>query len=531
MTSAWKTKPRAFVGCTLLVLALGLLRPGSVQPAPDSQGDDPLPVTILFTNDIESAFDPTPAYWRSDLELIGGVAQLATLIEVQRATEPNVFLFDSGDIFTGTLSKLTRGELPFELMLTMGYDAMCIGNHEFEYGWETFATLKNRVSFPVLGANLFYKGTQIPYTQPYTVFERNGIRLAVIGILGQDAATALIPSNIAGVDVLDPIPILTRLVPELRQDVDLVVLLTHQGDTAPMQTDDEWRPEIQRDITADRYVAGKVPGIDVLLGGHADAGTRTPVVHPVTGTIIMQTFGQAQHLGVLQLQLNRMTRQIERFEGKLLDVDSNKLRPNETVWTKLKTYRNQFPEMLKPVGRTTQRINRQYNQESDLGNLFADILRSHTGADIGLMPSGALRKDLPKGPVTRMDLLDAFPFTDRIAIVELTGRTLRNIVEQGLSLERGMLQVSGMTVTYDPGAQALNRAIEIKVAGVVLSDSSRYQVATIEILAAGGDRYEQFNEALQVSYVESTYADALQQYFASVGVVELPPRGRLNSRP
>lgn len=518
----------ALVLCVLLTIATGL-GPGGAWAASHSDGSDNVNVTILFTNDIESAFDPTPAYWRPDLELIGGVAQLATLIDRYRVREPNVFLFDSGDIFTGTLSKLTRGELPFELMLSMGYDAMCIGNHEFEYGWQTFAALKNRVSFPVLGANLFYKDTQIPYTQPFAIFERNGVRLAVIGILGQDAATALIPSNIAGVDVLDPVPILTDLVPQLRRDVDLIVLLTHQGNTAPMQTDDEWRPEVQRDIGADLHLAGQVHGIDILLGGHADAGTRTPVVHPTTGTVIMQTFGQAQHLGVLQLQLNRRTRQMESFEGKLVEVDSNSLRPNETVWAKLESYRNQFPDMLQPVGQTAQRLNRQYNQESDLGNLFADILRSHTGAAIGLMPSGALRKDLPKGKVSRMDLLDAFPFTDRIAIVKLTGRTLRGIIEQGLSLERGIIQVSGLSVTYNPHAPAMHRALAIKVAGEELSDDKHYQVATIEILAAGGDRYEQFHEALSVSYLESSYADALQQHFAAAGVVGLPSAGRLVS--
>jgi len=205
----------------------------------EEKNEDVRTVTLLFTNDFESAYDPTEAFWRDDMSRIGGGSQLAYFIDSMRSQASNPFLFDAGDIFTGTLAKLTLGELPFELMITMDYDAMAIGNHEFEYGWEEFASQKNRVSFPVLGANLFYKGTEIPYAQPYAILERNGIRIGVIGILGQDAATALIPSNIAGIEVKDPKAVVKQAVDILRPEVDLIVLLTHQGKTAPMQTDDE----------------------------------------------------------------------------------------------------------------------------------------------------------------------------------------------------------------------------------------------------------------------------------------------------
>jgi 5'-nucleotidase / UDP-sugar diphosphatase len=210
----------------LLIILLTVLQPAY---AVDSKI-----VTLLFTNDFESTYDPVPAFWRDDMERIGGIAQMATLVDDLRGSEANVFLFDSGDIFTGILAKLTLGEISFELMNTMAYDAMAIGNHEFEYGWRELERQKHRVPFPVLGANLFYKGTDIPFAQPYSIIERNGIRIGVIGILGQDAATALNPPNIAGLDVRDPKVIVPEYVKLLRPDVDLIVLLTHQGKTAPM---------------------------------------------------------------------------------------------------------------------------------------------------------------------------------------------------------------------------------------------------------------------------------------------------------
>ena len=102
--------------------------------APAQDASDDIVVTLIFTNDMESAYEPVPAWWRDDIERIGGIAELTTLIKNIRRDEPNVFLFDSGDIFTGALSRLTDGALMFEFMITMGYDAMAIGNHEFDYG-------------------------------------------------------------------------------------------------------------------------------------------------------------------------------------------------------------------------------------------------------------------------------------------------------------------------------------------------------------------------------------------------------------
>jgi len=181
--------------------------------------------TILFTNDVESAYDPIPAFWLDDIELIGGLAEMTTLIDEIREKESAVFLFDAGDIFTGALAKKSQGQLSFELMISMGYDAMAIGNHEFEYGTEIIAWEKNRAPFPVLGANLFYKGTDHPFAQAHAIIERNGIRIGVIGIMGQDAATAIIPSYIAPLDVHPPAAAVQKSVDAIRDEVDLVVLL------------------------------------------------------------------------------------------------------------------------------------------------------------------------------------------------------------------------------------------------------------------------------------------------------------------
>lgn len=484
-------------------------------------------VTLLFTNDVESAYEPVDAYWRDDLDSIGGLPQLATLIDQQRRSEPNTFLFDAGDIFTGTLARLTQGELSFELMLTMGYDAMAIGNHEFEYGWKILSEQMARAPFPVLGANLLYRDTDIGFAQPWTIIERNGVRIGVIGILGQDAATALIPSNIAGLEVLDPVATVQRYVAKLRDQVDLIVVLTHQGATAPMQTDDEADPTVQRGNAENYALAGAVPGIDVILAGHTDAGTREPIVHSETNTLIMQTYGQGQHLGWLQITLDARTGERIAFDGKLIEVDSDNLEPHPLVSEKLSAYQARFPEIFDVLTVSEQTIGRRYYGESDLGNLFADILRDHTASEVALMPSGALRADLPAGEVRRVDVLDAFPFEDRMAVMTMPGGVLATIIEQGLSLERGMLQLSGMSVTYDFSQPIGQRLVSATIHGEPLEPGRSYRVSTLEILAKGGDAYHQFKEAVLESMSTERYAEVLERTLASRPTVVTPVRGRL----
>ena len=480
-------------------------------------------VTLLFTNDLESAYDPVEAWWRDDTEQLGGIAQLATLISQTRAAATTAFLFDAGDIFTGTLAKRTRGAVAFDLMSAMDYDAMVIGNHEFEYGWQVLAKQKNRVAFPVLGANLFYKDTQHPFAQPWAIIERNGVRVGVIGVMGRDAATALIPSNIAGLDVHDPVEVVRQHVNTLRAEVDLIVVLTHQGPTAPMQTDKEADPEVQRGNAANLALAGAVPGIDVIFGGHTDAGTPEPLRHPDTGTVVMQTFGQGQNLGWLQIDLSGK----QEPQGKLIHVRTRSLEPDPTVSARLAQYRQQHPDLYQVAGSTTLPMTRRYYRESSIGSLLADILAQASGAPIGLMPSGALRKDLPGGEVRKVDLLDTFPFEDRVGVVEVSGALLKQIIEQGLSLERGILQVSGLQVEYNPIAPAGERITQLLVQGQPVKDQHTYQVATLEILVQGGDSYIQFTDARLVRWLDQPYSQVLTNYFRDHPNLQPPASGRL----
>ena len=512
------------------LLSLLVLWCSSCQNQPVEEGKNQQQVkevTLLFTNDFESAFDPIPAFWREDLNFLGGAAELTTMIDSIRRSEPLVYLFDAGDMFTGTLSNRTQGELLMEMMITMDYDAMVIGNHEFDYGWKNFRLQKHRVPFPVLGANIFYKGTDIPYAQPYTIIEKEGFRVGVIGIIGQDARSVVIASNVDALEFRDPRETLRSTVDLLRPQVDVLVLLTHQGKTGPMQTDQEAHPEVWRDFEEDIELAGSVPGVDVHFAGHAHRGTEEPYRHPETGTLIMQTYGHGTRLGYMKLEIDSETRKILNYEGRLLVVDSERFEPDPIMQAKIEKYRAKYPELEEVVCRTEQRLVRKYNQESDLGNLFCDILRDHTGSQISFFNSGGLRADLPQGPVTVANMLDAFPFQDRIWTLNMTGTQVRSVLEQGLTLERGIIQTSGLYATYEPGNQPGERLNEVKIGDEILVDKQTYLVSTVGVIAEGGDLYSAFTEAQVVNDKGEYFGEVLESYLRNNSPIKVPVRGRL----
>jgi 2',3'-cyclic-nucleotide 2'-phosphodiesterase (5'-nucleotidase family) len=197
------------------------------------------------------------------------------------------------------------------------------------------------------------------------------------------------------------------------------------------------------------------------------------------------------------------------------------------VAAKLAAYRARFPEVEEVVGRTVARLTRRYNEESDLGSLMADILRDHGVTDIAFVHSGGIRADLPAGPVTREDLLDAFPFIDFVYILNMTGAQILDVLEQSFTLERGVLQVSGLEVEFDLSQPIGDRVIAVRVGEEPLEASRAYSVTTLDFLASGADLFSGFTGAKVIRGEGPEFAELLEARFATGGPVPAPPGGRL----
>ena len=483
-------------------------------------------VTILYTNDFHSAFEPIPAYWLPGSPRLGGAAHLATLVEQERAAARTSFLLDSGDMFTGTLSRLTDGEALLEMMMLMRYDAMSAGNHEFDYGWQAFERGITRVPFPILCCNIRRKDNGARFTRPYTVLERNGVRLGVIGVMGLKAATrTIMPSKVAELEFTDPVEESAAAVGALRGTVDVVVMLAHQGLPGPMQTDAENDPDVQRPLDEDLAFCGAVPGIDVYIAAHSHHGLEQAIVHPDTRTLITQTYGYGTRLGRIRLAVK--DRKVAGHDIQLLKVWSERLPPAPDVEARVGHYRRVIADYVgAPFGEASRRITRKYRQESALGSLCADAMRMRAGSDVAITNAGGLRADLPEGPIDRARVLDVLPFLNDSVTLEMEGGALKAALEQGFSLEAGMAQVSGLQARYDLSRPVGARLVSLDVGGQPADDHRRYRVTTNSFLAEGGDGYAAFRQG-RVAARDAVLSDVLIDHVKRVKVVEPPGPGRL----
>ena len=483
-------------------------------------------IVILHTNDIESVYEPIQAVWRDDIELIGGISHLASLIDDVRASEDISFLVDAGDIYTGALSKKTKGKLPFDLYNAMGYDALNIGNHEFEYNWEPLVEIIPRANFPVLNANIFIEKTGELIAQPYAVLEKSGVKIGVIGVMGIDAFyNTMAPFHRTGLSIKDPTETAQYWADKIRDSVDMIVVLTHQNKTAPMQTNKESDPSVQRGFDEDYAMAGKLRGVHAIYGGHSDNGLMQPVVHPETGTIIGLTFGQGMHLGYTKFMINTDTNDVTFIDGYLIPVDSEKYKAKKETSKLIAEYRKQYPELSEVIASMKEASMRLYNNESTIGNLLTDIMRKAANSDIAFLNSGAIRADLNAGRVTLEQLINVYPFPDTLSIVELTGAEIRKLIEYSLTLPYGIGQISGLKIEFDSSKPAMQRLIEAYVGDLALIDSKTYTIATSKYLAKGGDGYSIFTEGNLIDDSQSM-PEALYKGFKELSTIDLPAINR-----
>ncbi len=477
-------------------------------------------LTILYTNDIHAQVRPLKTVWKENEAEMGGFPQIATLVKDIRKREPYVLLLSAGDVMTGPpISRLTGGEAVFDLMNLMGYDAMCLGNHEFDQGWRNVVNRIYQADFPVLAANVFYRNTDIPFAMPCAIVEKGPMRIGIIGILGRKAALETVNKRLVhGLEFRDQIAVLQEWVPRIRPHVDVLIVLAHEG-VAGMQSSTA-EQDRQRRLDTDMAVAATVPGIDVLITGHAHRGVETPIVVQPTGTLLVSTYGLGTRLGYLKLTFDSVSHRIVFHEGELLPVLSANILPDPAVESRLQEWENRVKRIAgEVIGQADMPLTRDYYDASPLGNLCADAFREAAGTDICITNSGGLRADIPAGPITVGDVLAAYPFENPIVKMTLSGEQILRLLEHGATFDYGMAQVSGLTVEFDPERPRGDRILSVQVNGKPLQMNQTYSVATSDYLAEGGDAYTVFKEATDIQPVGAFCTEAIIDYIRRKGTI------------
>jgi 5'-nucleotidase len=444
-------------------------------------------LTILHTSEHHGTLEPIES---GPFRGLGGVARRAGLIEKIRKEVKQVLLVDSGDLVVGTaMSSVFRGKPDIAAMNLMGYDALALGNHDFDFGLEHLRELKKLARFPFVCTNLRPKKAGL--CQPFAVKSVGRLRIGVLGLIGAKTFSDLVNrSAFRETEFQEPIAAAKAAAAGLRGRVDLIVAVTHE--------------ETEEDLA----LAKAVGSIDIIVGGHTagfdgliPATGETPVLGRIDrlprGPIVVKSHQQARTLGRLDLVYDKGLR---AAEARNLPVDSSlPEQPKVAALVgsyarRLATETNQIlGQALVDLEGETQAVR---TRETNFGNLLTDLVRKRSGAEIALLNGGSVRSTIPAGPVTLKQIMQTLPYDGPFIAFKLTGGQLHDAMENSVSAlpkaSGRFLQVSGLSYQFDPAEPAGSRVTEIRVHGVPWQRDHDYSVIVNQFLAEGGDGYAVF---------------------------------------
>lgn len=468
-------------------------------------------LNILHINDLHSRIeainksDATCSQKEADAnECFGGIARVKSAIDGYRAANPsaNLLVLDAGDQFQGSLYYSTFKSAPVaEFMNGIGFDAMAIGNHEFDDGPEELNKFIAALKFPIISGNTVPKSGSLldGKYKPYLIKEIAGQKIGIVSVLATDTVETSSP----GPDITfeDEIAYLKKAVADLQgQGVNKIVALTHVG------------------YNKDKEIAAAVDGIDVVVGGHSHtylsstdakaAGPYPTLVKNPAGveTPVVTAYAYSKYLGELTVTFDD-NGVVKSATGapKLLDAS---IKPDEAYAAKVKELGAPLEELKKKVvGASEGEINGDRKicraVECSMGNLVADASLARVkdqGITIAIVNGGGLRASIDQGDVTMGEVLTVLPFQNTIATFQIKGADLKAALENGVSqIEDGagrFVQVGGMTYAFDRSKPVGSRVSDVMVkegdAFVPLDPAKTYGVVTNNYVRGGGDGFKMF---------------------------------------
>lgn len=470
-------------------------------------------LTVLHLNDTHGHIIPYVDKSIDDSKPVSGAAYLSKMIQEQRAANPDgTLLLSAGDMFQGTpISNLFHGRPVIEIMNYLKYDAMTLGNHEFDWGQDVLRQITSSSHFPVLSANITDGGGKcFDRVKPSILITRKRIPIGIIGFTTTEAEYTSKPGNLAGLSIAPPENVAPRLIKDLRsRGAALIIVLSHLG------------------LDADRQLARKVKGIDIIVGGHSHTAIRNPIVE--SGTIITQAGSYGVYLGVLDIVFDPVRKKIvshtEKNALRLVSAGPG-TQSDPAVAKIIDSYETQVKsEFSKVIGTSSVDLTRQLHHESTLADLITDAMRASSGADISFYNAGGIRADVPSGPITLEKLFTVLPFDNLLVTVKLTGEQIRGLLEQSITSEKG-LQVSGLQVEYDLSRSPGSKVLSVTVGEKALDPTALYSVAINDFLAAGGDRYKIFREGKEPVF-GSEVRDVVVDYIRAHSPIDTKVQGRI----
>jgi len=487
--------------------------------ATESSADLP-EANIIHTNDVHGRIVEEKG--------VIGDAKLAAVIDEERAKNPSTLVVDAGDAFQGLpISNSSKGEERAKILNEIGYDAMAVGNHEFDFGLDEAKKYKEILNFPLLSSNTYINGARLFEASTIVDKDKNvvGDEFVVIGVTTPETATKTHPKNVQGVTFTDPISEVNKVIDEIEARATAegktyknYVVLAHLGvdTTTPI----EWRGStLAEELSKNSKLKGKRV---TVIDGHSHTVQSTTYGDNVTYN---QTGSYLNNIGKITYQANQLLGNPQQISA----ASTKNVVPNAKVAAMVQKIKEQYDaENAKivrdnsPVELNGQRENVRV-RETNLGNVVADALYEYgqTGfshkTDLAVTNGGGLRETIAKDkPITKGNVIAVLPFGNTISQIKVTGQNIADMFAKSLGsilqekdgktvldengqplLEPsgGFLQVSGAKVYYDTTLPAEKRVLYIEIKNPEtgqyepLNLAKDYYLTTNDFLAAGGDGY------------------------------------------
>ncbi len=487
-------------------------------------------LTVLSTNDEHGhpvAFFDYPAPGQ------GGLPAQATFVKLVRAANKNVLVLSAGDFNTGRPeSNFFKAKPDIIGMNYIGYDALTMGNHEFD---PSPAEMQQQIAeshFPWLCANVVKEnGSYIDNVKPYIIKDYGTFKVAIFGLMTTETAKTGNPANIKGYVFKDEVAVAKKLVPELKKKADIVIALVHMG--------------VYSDPSkGSKRLAANVPGIALIVDGHTHtkltkplwienkySGRKVPIVQAkcwglyVSKTDLTFMNGVVTGLDYTLVPINVKWREKLSNGKSVYHYVGNKITPDPVLKAKLQPYVDKVKAVLdQKIGvATAPFLNKNTRkQETAIGDMVADSMlwfakTQNLKPDFAFQNGGGIRTDIPDGDITKGKIYEVLPFDNSIMIVTLKGSDVIKLFNRTAEIvgHGAMPQVSkGVSFTIDTAAKKVDN---LTINGAPVDPNKNYRIATNSYLAAGGDGYSVFKDKIDNFDTSLMQRDAFIEYVVSLG--------------
>ena len=431
---------------SLALLLAAFVWAGAQQPPPSR-----VHITIIGTTDLHGNILPKDYYTaKPDAR---GLAKAAALIKQARQENPNLLLVDSGDTIQGTpleyYHNKKNNQPPDPMMLAMSalhYDAMAVGNHEYNFGLPVLEKARREAKFPWLSANTYDKGTSKTHYQPYIVKEIAGVRIGVLGLTTPGIPNWDNAQNYEGLEFREPLKEAQKWVQILRvkERVDLVVIAMHLGIEEDLNSGVLNPGQVANENQA-LAIARRVPGVDIILMGHTHRDVPSLLVN---GVLLAQADYWGKHVARVDAYFDKSPRgrwQLAASSAHTLAVD--RVEPDEEILKLAESYDRETENWLgRVIGESAAELTAREARFRDTAilDLIQRVQLEAGKADVSMVASFNPQARIPKGPITVREIAGLYVYENTLVVLEVTGKQLKEALEHSAKY----------FLTYEPGKSA-----------------------------------------------------------------------------